>query len=397
MTSSRPQRLPAGAQTVGVEEEYFLADPATRAVVAGASRVLPIAGGALGDRVSGEFTEYQIEAKTAPCAGLGQLRDQVGAMRQAVAAAAARAGLSVYASGTPVLGARRPPPMLDDERHRAGRRLYRGQTDATAVCATHVHVAVPDREHAVLVGNHLRPRLPVLIALAANSPFHDERDTGYACWRTMATHALPVSGAPPRFDSADDYDRAVAGLRAAGALLDEGTLFWDVRPSAHLPTVEVRLMDAAGDAGEVVALAALVRAMVLTALDRVRRGDTGPETAEHLLRAAYWRAARDGCGGHGLDPDEDRLLPLPHLARRLLDEVAPVLHGFGELTPVRAALRGLCRDGGGAERQRAAHARRGDLRDVVDQLITRTTTRPPAPHGWTDHEVGPGITSRHGS
>ncbi|GAB2970144.1 glutamate--cysteine ligase [Saccharothrix stipae] len=363
---------------MGIEEEYFLVDPRTRTVAVGASRVLPTARRALGEQVSGEFTEYQVEAKTPPCTGIAEVRDQVSGMRAAVREAAAREGLAVYASGTPVLGADRPPPVREDARYREGQRRYGATTDAAAVCATHVHVAMPDREHAVLVGNHLRPWLPVLIALAANSPFHDHRDTGYACWRTMATHLLPVSGPPPRFADVDEYDRAVAGLLEMGALVDEATLFWDVRASAHLPTVEVRPMDAIADVEQVIALAALVRAMAVTALDRVRRGDTGPAVADHVLRAACWRAARDGCTGQGYDPRDDRLRPVAQLVRRLLHDVGPVLDGFGELDVVRPVLHRLCRDGGGARRQRRAHAHRNDLRDVVDHLITRTAA---AGHG----------------
>ncbi|OKI37959.1 hypothetical protein A6A25_17690 [Saccharothrix sp. CB00851] len=368
--------------TVGIEEEYFLVDPRTRTVAPCASQVLPVAERALGEQVSGEFTEYQVEAKTAPCGGIEEVRDQVLGMRAAVREAALREGLTVYASGTPVLGARLPPPVREDPRYREGQRRYGAVTDTSAVCATHVHVAMPDREHAVLVGNHLRPWLPVLIALAANSPFHDHRDTGYACWRTMVTQLLPVSGPPPHFASADEYDQAVSRLMEAGALVDEATLFWDVRPSAHLPTIEIRPMDAVTDVEQVVALAALVRAMAVLALDRVRRGDTGPAVADHVLGAAYWRAARDGCTGQGNDPHDGRLRPLPHLVRRLLDDVAPVLDGFGELTEVRTVLRHLCRHGGGARQQRQAHAHRGDLRDVVDQLVVRTDRQAPVigPH-----------------
>jgi carboxylate-amine ligase len=365
--------------TLGVEEEYFLVDPVTGVVVPGGSRVLGRAHPVLGDLVSGELTEYQIEAKTPPCADLGELADHLARMRAAVAVAAGAEGLVVAASGTPVLGMREPVPVRDDARYHDGLEEFRALNDSYALCALHVHVHVPEREHAVLVSNHLRPWLPTLVAMAANSPLWAERDSGYASWRTIAGSRWPVSGPPPYFSSEGHYDRLADVLRDGGAVLGDRTLFWDVRPCAHLPTVEIRAMDVTADVEETAVFAALVRALVVRALERVRRGDPGPPVSEALLRAAYWRSARDGWSGHGLDPYDERLVPTTHLVGRLLDHARPVLDAYGELPRVSALLGRLAALGGGAERQRAAFARRGDLRDVVDHLVAHTALRPCAP------------------
>ncbi|MEV0255770.1 glutamate--cysteine ligase [Streptomyces sp. NPDC050732] len=358
---------------VGVEEEYFLVDASHRAVVAAASRVLPRLKPVVGDLVTGEASQYQVEGKTPPCGTLSELLHRLRRVRRAVAAAAADEGLRPVAAATPVLGMRAPIPLSTDPHYLAQVETFRSLYDTFAFCGLHVHVQVPDRDHAVLVSNHLRPWLPTLVALAANSPFWEERDSGYCSWRTLGAARWPVSGPPPYFSSAAHYDALAASLRVAGATHGERSLYWDVRPCAHLPTVEIRAMDVTTSVEEGAVLAILVRALVVQALERVRRGDPGPAVDDALLRAAYWRCARDGLTGHSLDPRTSRLVPTAHLVRQLLDYARPALAAHGDLRQVATVLRRLVTHGGGAERQRSAHARAGSLLDVVDDLADRTT------------------------
>jgi carboxylate-amine ligase len=120
-----------------------------------------------------------------------------------------------------VLGTAVPSPIPEDPRSERGRATVRGLLHEYSFCALHVHVEMPDREHAVLMSNHLRPHLPTLIALTANSPYWCERDTGYASWRTLLWSRWPVAGPPPYFRSATHYAELVATMREAEALLDE--------------------------------------------------------------------------------------------------------------------------------------------------------------------------------
>ncbi|AZM56975.1 glutamate--cysteine ligase [Streptomyces sp. WAC 01529] len=385
--------------TVGVEEEYFLVDAAQRTVVAAAPRVLARAEPVLGGLVTGEASRYQVEGKTPPCGTLGELREELRRVRSAVVAAAADEGARPVACGTPLLGMRAPIPLNGGAHYRAQLATFRSLYDTFAFCGLHVHVQVPDRDHAVLVSNHLRPWLPVLVAMAANSPFWEERDSGYCSWRTLGATRWPVAGPPPYFSSAAHYDTLASALRETGATLGERSLYWDVRPCAHLPTLEIRAMDAATSVEEAAVFAVLVRALVVRALERVRRGDPGPAMDEALLRAAYWRCARDGLTGHSLDPRTHRLVPTSHQVRQLLAHARPALAEHGELPQVTAVLRRLFAHGGGAERQRSVHARAGSLADVVDDLADRTAASPrqwrraPSPVGGPG---GQGSSARSG-
>lgn len=357
---------------VGIEEEYLIVDPSSRHVVPRAAEVLAAATAVLGEDVAHEITRFQVEAHPPPSSDLSELGRRLRTARREVAGAARSCGLAVVASGIPVLGDVVPTPLTEDARYEQGRVRYRALQDEISICALHVHVDVPDPEHAVYVANHLRPWLPTLIALAANSPFYVGRDTGYASWRVISWGRWPVSGAPPYFPTFADYELAVSALTESGALLDSKTVFWDIRPSPNLPTVEVRVADVPLDVRDSLTIIGLVRALVLTALDGVSRGDLGPPVSTEVLRAAYWRAARDGLAGDSLDVREGALVPAPLMVAHLLDHVRPALEEAGDLPFVEDGLDRLVRRGSGAERQRRVHARCHDLTDVVDDLIEAT-------------------------
>ncbi|MFG3439789.1 glutamate--cysteine ligase [Nonomuraea sp. NPDC047897] len=355
---------------IGIEEEYLVVDPRTRHVVPRAAELLAAATGVLD--VEQEVTRFQIEARTAPSADLNELGARLRLARKEVAGAAHSRGLAVVASGMPVLGDVMRPPLSDDVRYEQGRVIYRALQDEICICALHVHVDVPDEEQAVYVGNHLRPWLPTLVALAANSPFFAGRDTGYASWRVISWSRWPVAGAPPYFPSYADYQGALRALTESGALMDAKTVYWDARPSPRLPTVEVRVADVPLDVGDSLTLIGLVRALVVTALADVARGDRGLPVPAEVLRAAYWRAARDGLAGDGLDVREGIRTPAPAMARRLLHHVREALAEAGDLGFVEEGLDRLLGRGSGAMRQRRAHARHGHLAGVVDDLIEAT-------------------------
>ena len=360
-------------------------DPVTRSVVPEAAAVLRRAEVRLGARVGGEITKLQLETRTDPCQTTDQLHTQLAEARRALSDAAAAEGLRIMASGTPLLGDVSPPPITEGPRQDRGTATFRGLHDEVAICALHVHVELPERERALLASNHLRPHLPVLIALAANSPYWAERDTGYASWRTMTWHRWPVAGPPPYFISEAHYDETVATLHEVGAVVDVGTIFWDIRPSSHKPTLEVRVCDVPITAEESALLAALIRALVTASLPAVDAGDPGPVVPAELMRLAYGRAARDGLDGHGIDVRTGQLVPAVDLAERLLHSALPALKESGDLDRVTGWLERLVADGDGATRQRRAAARRDRLADAVDHLIDRTA--PTGPEDGTQAEA----------
>ncbi|MFE2751251.1 glutamate--cysteine ligase [Actinosynnema sp. NPDC059335] len=349
--------------TVGVEEEFLLVDADTGVLV-------PLAGVVLGGARSGldlqtEMTKYQVESATPVCRSMAEVREQLLAARRELAALAGAHGARVVASGTPLLGGSRPPPLTDTARYRRIAAEYGPLVDGLMICGCHVHVGIPDEETGVLVSNHLRQWLPVLLALSANSPFADGRDTGYASWRYLAWSPWPSAGAPPWFESAEDYHRGTGVLWSSGAALDPAMVYWDVRLSARHPTVELRVCDVAVTVDEAVVLAALVRAIAATAL----AGVPAHRVPDLALRTALWRAARDGLDGAGIEPHSGRLVPAVDMVRSLLDWTRPALRAAGDEDLVVDGVDRLLLDGTGAARQRRAFRERGSLADVV-RLLT---------------------------
>ncbi|MFJ8649772.1 glutamate--cysteine ligase [Streptomyces sp. NPDC093546] len=386
------------APTMGVEEEHFLVHPGSRAVESAGPRVVARAAPVLGDLVSGEYTQCQVEVKTPPCSDGARLRAELARLRAGAAAAAREEGLRLCASGTPVLRNGGPSDIGENPRYQKALGQYRSALEDFEVCALHVHVRVDDRELAVLAANHVRPWLPLLVAMSANSPYCDGRDTGYESWRSMVRGQFPCWGPPPYAGSLEHYRRLATAMQDVDAMPDAAYAYWDLRPHARFPTLEVRAMDVPVDVDDSAALAVLIRALVVTAVDRARGGDPGSQPCSELLRAAYWRAARDGWPGDGVCALTGEIVPSSVQAERLVEDVRPALEAYGDLGRVEDFLRRLATHGTGAQRQRAAAERQpdgggdgGDGRDsgtrgIVDDLVVRTEagTEPGAASGTPD-------------
>jgi carboxylate-amine ligase len=360
----------ASHPTFGVEEEFLLVDPTTGEPVA-VNKAVACRAAEHGVKLQLEFTSCQIETTTEVVSGSSDLRKELTWLRRIAGEAAAASGARLLAAALPPT---RPHefPISDNPRYREIADKF-GRIAAEGICGAHVHVAVPSRELAVRVSNRLRPWLPLFLALTANSAVYGGADTGYASWRSVVWARWPSAGPPPHFDSVDEYDGMVRMLRRAGALLDDGMVYWDVRPSAKFPTVEVRVADVPATVGETVLLATLIRASVMTALDDDRHREPSPPLTPHALKAAYWKSARDGLDGQAIDLLESHApVPARKLLQRMVDHVRPALEDVGDDKMVDCALARLDYEGNGAMRQRRAWHRRHDVNDVIAELAAAT-------------------------
>lgn len=357
--------------TFGVEEEFFAVDPRTR-------RILPLAPEILAkahlsdERLSGEFSRAQVETNSPVCDSTGDALRFLRSAREELSRAAEAAGATLVASGTAVLGDTSTVQVSEGPRYTAIAAQSGALLGSYVVCGCHVHVGVPCRETAVAVSGHLRRWLPFLVALSANSPFHNGHDTGYASWRTVTWNRLPSAGPPPLLRSLAEHERVVQALLGTGAILDRRMVYWDVRLSDHLPTLEIRACDVAATAEEALLSATLIRGLVTRVLTDVRYGIPVPDIPDQALRAAIWRAARDGLEGVVPDPLTGEPLPGPSAVERLLRAALPGLLTNDDADLAVSLLDQVRAAGTGAARQRAAYARRGRLTDVVDHLAAQT-------------------------
>ncbi|OBI90629.1 glutamate--cysteine ligase 2 [Mycobacterium asiaticum] len=351
-----------GVPTFGVEEEFLLVDPGSGepapqndAVAAEAERH--------GVDLQVELSSCQVETTSSVVSSGGQLGEELTQLRRTAAQAAEAVGVRLLALGLPPVTPTEFP-VTDTPRYRKIGEQFGMVAHEQGICGCHVHVQVPDRSAAIHASNWLRPWLPTLLALSANSAIYRNSESGYASWRSVLWRRWPVAGAPPFFASADEYDRTVRMLVDTGVILDTGMVYWDVRPSADFPTVEVRVADVPATVADTVLLATLIRAAVMTAVDE------RPEGADRLppaaLRAAYWKAAHDGLAGDTLDLVHGRgAVPAREQLSALVHRVRPALDALGEYHHVVDELERVTTLGNGAMRQLRAFRVRGDAMDVI--------------------------------
>ncbi|OHT82735.1 glutamate--cysteine ligase 2 [Mycobacteroides saopaulense] len=361
-----------GPPTVGVEEEFLLVDRRSGEPVA-RNRAVAHDAAMHGVDLQLELTSCQVETTTTVMSTSSELRAELIRLRRIAAAAAANQQAHLLAVALPPT-VPHAFPVTTTPRYRWMADHFGMLAHEQGICGCHVHVAVPSRESAIDVSNRLRPILHLLLALTANSAVYRNADSGYASYRSMLWTRWPSSGPPPYFESAGHYDSIVQTLHRAGAVLDDGMVYWDVRPSARFPTVEVRVADVPATVAETVLLATIIRAAVMSALEDQKRGDPPPRHPDCVLRAAHWRAAHDGLDGMAADlTDNCSMIPAEVLLTSLIERLQPALELLGDYDMAREELARIAEQGNGAMRQRRAWGRGGNVSDVISELATATT------------------------
>ncbi|MGR6974806.1 carboxylate-amine ligase [Streptomyces cynarae] len=308
-------------------------------------------------------------------------KDLTGARRR-LDAAASSLGLAVVAAGTVPLARITSGDVTADPRYRRMAEEYRRVADEQLICSAQVHVDVPDRDTAVRAMCLVSPWLPPLLALSASSPFWLGTDTGYASWRTMLWQRWPTAGPAGCYPDAAAYDAAIADLIRSGVISDAGMVYYDVRPSAHQQTLELRICDACPRADTVVLISGIFRALVQDACDRsAREGGRACEGHHEWLRAATWRAARSGLEGTLVDPVTRRAVPARTALQRMLVRLRPALEASGDWAVVQELLTEILATGSAAHRLRRA-AEAEDLLASIDLMVaeTRGAVGPRRPH-----------------
>jgi carboxylate-amine ligase len=320
--------------TLGVEEELFFVDADTLDVAAAFSRVV----GEGDERVKPELFESLVELATVPLPDAAAALAELVRMRAEIAERAETHGLRVYAAGTHPTARGGDQEIVPLPRYEQIAAALGDVLRKQLVCGLHVHVSVPDPDSALRAFESALPWLPVLLALSANSPFAVGEDTGRRSERAERLLLLPTGGTPPVLRSWDDWLAATGG--------DGGRRHWDAWPRPEYGTLEVRVMDVQTDVRRSAGLAAVVRALVLTA----------PGTVEMYDRKIY---ARRREAASRLPPDQAEV-------EALAARVEPALAGE-ELELARLVLGGRHE----AERQLEVGAAAG-LAAVAQDVADRT-------------------------
>ncbi|MCO5995197.1 carboxylate-amine ligase [Actinoallomurus rhizosphaericola] len=354
-------------RSFGVEEELLLVAPSSGVPVALAESVTR---GGDEDGPERELQRQQVETGTDPCKTLDELSRQLRDRRNAASQAARRAGSEVAALATSPRAV--TPSTTPAERYLRMAEEYALTAQEQLTCGCHVHVSIESEDEGVGVLDRVRPWLAPLLAMTGNSPFWQERDSGYDSYRYQVWGRWPSAGPTEAFGTPKLYHETVRSMVESGTLLDEGMIYFDARLSRHYPTVEVRVADVCLMADDAVLLAALVRGLVETAAREWRAGQPPVPVRTELLRLASWRASRSGLAGDLIHPVTQRPAPAGVVVRALIEHVAPALVDTGDLQAVTELAERLLERGNGAALQRRVHEETGDLSAVVNAAVART-------------------------
>ena len=366
--------------TLGIEEEYFLVDRRTRDLVRQPpAALLKQLEAKLGDQVKPEFLAAQIEVATGRCRNVAEARADLARLRKVAGEAAARHGLAIVAASTHPFAEYGETQHTDRERYRILARDLQGVGRRLLISGMHVHVGLDDDELRIDLMSQVAYFLPHLLALSTSSPFWRGEDTGLMSYRVAVFDGLPRTGVPEQFDSFGEYQRHVNVLVRAGLIEDASKLWWDVRPSARFPTLEMRLTDLPTLLEDSIAIAALYLS-ILHMLWRLRRSNQRwRRYAAMLISENRWRAQRYGIDEGLVDFGKGAVVPYAELLGEVLALVREDAEAL-DCWPEVSRAPDILKRGTSAHRQRRVYEealergadKRAALIAVVDRLIEET-------------------------
>jgi carboxylate-amine ligase len=345
--------------TVGIEEELLL-------VEADSYRLAHVSGAVLAamdvDERSArhDIYEAQIELSSPICTDAEEATRSLTQLRAAMRAA----GGTAIGAGVHPAGGFGDVRVVELERYKREAARLRGLVRRTPDCALHVHVGMPDPETAIRVCNGLREHLPLLEALAANSPFWHDLDSGLASARRVLRRGFPRVDIPPAFRDFADYEAVVEAVLAAGGLEDYTSIWWEARPHPKFGTVEVRAMDSQSSLETVAGLAALVQGLA----KQLAESRPASYARREVVAEASFRAGRDGLDATLHDGKTFR--GAREVVAQALALARPHARELGAEAPLDEIER-IVRNGNGADRQRAAHGR-GGMSALLELLAAET-------------------------
>lgn len=320
--------------TIGLEEEFLLLDPESLELVHRFEELYALcqADGVLADSAAGELIDTEIEIRSGRGETFGEAVQQQQASRDRLFSLAESSGVALGSVGAHPWADYRDQQIIDTPHYRRLQHDLGWVAQRNNTWSMHVHVGINGADRAVAVSDRLREYLPILLAVSANSPFLDGRDTGLHSVRTeIFTRSFPRCGVHQPFVDWDTYAGFVDLLHRTGTIVEATQLWWSVRPHHHFGTVEVRICDAQTDGAESTALAGLAAACVgQAALDYDELGGRNPDLRlDREIEENFWRAIRYGMDGEMIDFEAGEVVPTREVLERTVEWASPAAEAMG--------------------------------------------------------------------
>jgi carboxylate-amine ligase len=368
--------------TVGIEEEYLLVDKESRDLAPEPPpALLAKCEKALRGQVSPEFLRSQIEVGTRVCHSMQEARDELVHLRSTVSAIADEFGLAPIAASTHPFAKWSSQQHTDKERYNLLAEDLQQVARRLVICGMHVHVGIEDDDLRIDLLSQAAYFLPHLLALSTSSPFWQGHSTGLKSYRLSVFDELPRTGLPHQFSSYSEYARTIELLVNAGLIEDATKIWWDLRPSARFPTLEMRVTDVCPLMADGITIAALFRCICRMLYRLRRQNQRWRYYPPFLVRENRWRAQRYGIEQGLVDFGKGAIVPFPELLEELLELTSEDAEFFGCVAEV-AHARHIASNGTGADRQLARFeavkalggSEQAALIAVVDGIIEETAT-----------------------
>ena len=353
--------------TVGIEEEFALLDPDSHSLVQRFEDLSEAAAedDVLAPRVAGELISSEIEVRSDKGSTFAEALASQRAATAGLLRLAAERDVRLGATGTHPWSPWQEQHIIETDHYRRLDQNLRYVAWRNNTFGIHVHVGVRGADRAIAVCDRMRALLPELLAVSANSPFLDGRDSGLHSARSQIfTKSFPRCGVPDAFGDFATYADYVDFLVRTGSLVEQTELWWSVRPHHAYGTVEVRICDAQTTAEAAAALAGLLVASVAQAALDHDDGLAPPPPPNRLIEENLWRAIRWGLDGKLIDLDRGEEYPAAALSDRLMAWTGPARAVLG-IEPVLPAENG-------AQRQRRALAAGGTIEEVYRAEVAET-------------------------
>ncbi len=356
----------AGAPwTIGIEEEVMLLDPRTWALTAQIDNLLPALTDALADHVGAETHGSALELRTGVHSTVASGIEELRHLRRALADQLGPLGLRAAGAGMHPFAVWQDTEISAGARYQELHGSMRELARREPTFALHVHVALPDRAAAIRAFNQMRAHVPLLLALSANSPYWQGRDTGLASARTPLFQGFPRVGIPRAFADYAEYVESIDLLLRCDAFPEPTFLWWDVRLQPRFATIEVRIMDAQTQVERCAGLVALVQSLVRL---EVEEGFASAESvgAPEVLEENRFLAARDGVEAELIDPTAGRRVPVREILAETLAACRPHAEDLGCSAALAATQEISARPDPAWQREAAAGVT--GLRGLVERL-----------------------------
>jgi carboxylate-amine ligase len=377
--------------TVGLEEEFALLDPQSLSLVNEFERLFQLAqrDEVLAESVAGELISSEIEIRSGKGADFADAVERQQERRNRLFELVASEDVALGATGAHPWSPWQEQRIIDTEHYRRVEEGLKYVAWRNNTFSLHVHVGVRGADRAIAVCDALRPLLPTLLAVSANSAWVEERFSGLHSARTQIfTKSFPRCGVPDFFGSWKSFEDYVTFLLETESIVEHTQLWWSVRPHFGFGTVEVRIMDAQSRGGESTALAALATACVMQSALDFDAGIAPADFPQRLVEENMWRAIRYGLDGKQIDLASGEQVGARATVERLLEWTAPARRAANlddHLEGLRAALEA----GNGAQRQWRAQEAGEEMREFFASTVedTRSTYTTRAAAGAAKQEV----------